>query len=271
MIRPGRQDVEFDLEGPDRRRFRQLRHRPVPGHRRARAGQGQRRRRSPKARTGWKAPAWRSPCWNAARRPSIARAREMKLLADGTYHLAVGSTEMGNGIVTAHKQIAAGAAGRARRRRSTSSTPIPTARPTTPAPSPAPARWSPARRSQLTAEALRDDILDFASRHTGVDRDQCRLDSDARASAATTGSRWPSCTPPAPAPATASRPAAGPISRRAPIAFNVQGVRLAVHRDHRRDPHPAQRACRRYRPADQSDAVPRPDRRRGRHGLSAGR
>ena len=32
---------------------------------------------------------------------------EMHLLPDGTYHLACGSTEMGNGITTAHKQIAA--------------------------------------------------------------------------------------------------------------------------------------------------------------------
>ncbi len=47
------------------------------------------------------------PCWNAGRRPSIARAPEMRLQPDGTYHLACGSTEMGNGITTAHKQIAA--------------------------------------------------------------------------------------------------------------------------------------------------------------------
>jgi len=32
---------------------------------------------------------------------------EMRLLADGRYHLAVGSTEMGNGSVTSHRQIAA--------------------------------------------------------------------------------------------------------------------------------------------------------------------
>lgn len=32
---------------------------------------------------------------------------EMKLLPDGRYHLAVGSTEMGNGSVTSHRQIAA--------------------------------------------------------------------------------------------------------------------------------------------------------------------
>ena len=36
---------------------------------------------------------------------------EMKLLPDGTYHLACGSSEMGNGITTAHKQIAASIVG----------------------------------------------------------------------------------------------------------------------------------------------------------------
>ena len=35
----------------------------------------------------------------------------MKLLPDGTYHLACGSSEMGNGIPTAHKQIAASIVG----------------------------------------------------------------------------------------------------------------------------------------------------------------
>ena len=36
---------------------------------------------------------------------------EMKLLPDGTYHLACGSSEMGNGIATAHKQMAASVLG----------------------------------------------------------------------------------------------------------------------------------------------------------------
>src|SRR5471030_2337703 len=36
----------------------------------------------------------------------------MNLLPDGTYHLAVGSSEMGNGITTAHKQIAASILGK---------------------------------------------------------------------------------------------------------------------------------------------------------------
>ena len=64
----------IDLEGAERRELRQPRHRPVPRHRRARAEEGQRRARSPTATTGSRAPARRSPCSNAARRPSTARA-----------------------------------------------------------------------------------------------------------------------------------------------------------------------------------------------------
>ena len=36
---------------------------------------------------------------------------EMRLLPDGSYHLAVGSTEMGNGSTTSHRQIAASVLG----------------------------------------------------------------------------------------------------------------------------------------------------------------
>ena len=69
----------------------------------------------------------------------------MKLLPDGTYHLAVGTTEMGNGTPrrTSRWRRRSWACVRST---STSSTPTPTGRPTTPAPSPAPARWWPARR-----------------------------------------------------------------------------------------------------------------------------
>ena len=35
----------------------------------------------------------------------------MRLLPDGSYHLAVGSTEMGNGSTTSHRQIAASVLG----------------------------------------------------------------------------------------------------------------------------------------------------------------
>ncbi|MBL0901566.1 MAG: xanthine dehydrogenase family protein molybdopterin-binding subunit, partial [Reyranella sp.] len=81
----------------------------------------------------------------------------------------------------------------------------------------------------ITAEAMRDDVLDFAAPHTGADRAQCRLDNDA----VICGNRRI---------ALGELHAAGArvnhrftVGRRAylsprTIAFNVQGVRLAVHR-----------------------------------------
>ena len=85
------------------------------------------------------------------------------------------------------------------------------------------------KATHITAEAMRDDILDFAVRHTGTDRDQCRLDNDAvicgnkrillkelHAEGAKVNHRF-----------TVGRRAY--LSPRS-IAFNVQGVRLAVHK-----------------------------------------
>lgn len=75
---------------------------------------------------------------------------------------------------------------------------------------------------------MRDDILDFAARHTGTDRDRCRLDNDA----VICGNKRVALT---------ELHAAGTkvnhrftVSRRAylsprTIACNVHGVRLAVH------------------------------------------
>jgi CO/xanthine dehydrogenase Mo-binding subunit len=76
---------------------------------------------------------------------------------------------------------------------------------------------------------MRDDILDFASRHTGIDRDQCRLDNDAvvcgnrrillselHAEGARIDHRFE----------VRQRAYLSPRT----IACNVQGVRLAVHR-----------------------------------------
>jgi putative selenate reductase molybdopterin-binding subunit len=81
----------------------------------------------------------------------------------------------------------------------------------------------------ITAEAMKDDILDFASRFTKTPVDQCRLDNDAvivgnkriplselHAEGAKVNHRF-----------TVSRKAY--LSPRT-IAFNVQGVRLAVHK-----------------------------------------
>ena len=90
----------------------------------------------------------------------------MTLLADGTYHLAVGSTEMGNGSVTSHRQIAASVLGaRAEAIDIINADTDPA--PTTPARSRSTGTVVAGQAVSLTAEALRDNILDFASRHTG--------------------------------------------------------------------------------------------------------
>jgi CO/xanthine dehydrogenase Mo-binding subunit len=153
---------------------------------------------------------------------------EMNLLPDGTYHLACGSSEMGNGITTAHKQIAASIVGvRARDvdiiNADTDRTPYDTGT------FASTGTVVAGKAVHLTAQAMRDDILDFAARHTGVELGKCRLDNDA----VVCGNERILLT---------ELHAAGTkvdhrftVSRRAylsprTIAFNVQGVRLAVHR-----------------------------------------
>jgi len=155
-------------------------------------------------------------------------AAEIRLQADGSYHLACGSTEMGNGIATAHRQIAASILGvRARDidivNADTDRTPYDTGT------FASTGTVVAGKAVHLTAEAMREDILDFASRHTGTDRANCRLDNDAVICG---NKRVP----------LAELHAAGArvehrfaVSRKAylsprTIAFNVQGVRLAVHR-----------------------------------------
>jgi putative selenate reductase molybdopterin-binding subunit len=153
---------------------------------------------------------------------------EMKLLADGTYHLACGSTEMGNGITTAHKQIAAAVLGTRASdidiiNADTDRTPYDTGT------FASTGTVVGGKAVNETAEAMRDDILAFAARHTGAPKDQCRLDNDAvicgnkrillseiHAAGDKVDHRF-----------TVSRRAY--LSPRT-IAFNVQGVRLAVHR-----------------------------------------
>jgi CO/xanthine dehydrogenase Mo-binding subunit len=153
---------------------------------------------------------------------------EMTLLADGTYHLAVGSSEMGNGITTAHMQIAASIMGvRASAidiiNSDTDRAPYDTGT------FASTGTVVAGKAVHQTAEAMREDILDFACRHTGAPRDTCRLDSDAVvcgnkrialsdlfAAGTKVGHRF-----------AVSRKAY--LSPRT-IAFNVQGVRLAVHR-----------------------------------------
>jgi CO/xanthine dehydrogenase Mo-binding subunit len=153
---------------------------------------------------------------------------EMKLLADGTYHLAVGSSEMGNGITTAHKQIAAAVLGVragdvAIVNADTDLTPYDTGT------FASTGTVVAGKAVDITARAMCRDILDFAGRHTGTAPERCRLDGDAvvcgdrritlaelHAAGARIDHRF-----------TVSRKAY--LSPRT-IACNVQGVRLAVHR-----------------------------------------
>ena len=113
---------------------------------------------------------------------------------------------------------------------SASSSRTPTAPATTPAPSPAPARLSPARRSALAAEALRERILDFAARTLRCRRRDVpagRRRRDLRRSATVAGR--------SPAGGRARAGICWRSSRKAygsprSVAFNVQGFRIAVHR-----------------------------------------
>ena len=92
---------------------------------------------------------------------------QMTLLPDGSYHLAVGSTEMGNGSITSHRQIAASVLGA----RADSVAIINADTDLTPYDTGTFASTGTVVAGQavnLTADALRDNILDFASRHTGV-------------------------------------------------------------------------------------------------------
>jgi CO/xanthine dehydrogenase Mo-binding subunit/aerobic-type carbon monoxide dehydrogenase small subunit (CoxS/CutS family) len=152
----------------------------------------------------------------------------MTLRPDGTYHLAVGSTEMGNGSVTSHRQIAASILGT----RAASVAIINADTDLTPYDTGTFASTGTVVAGQavaLTANAMRDNILEFASRHTGVAPDACRLDGDTvvcgnqqialadlHAAGSKAGHRF-----------EAKRKAY--LSPRT-VAFAAQGIRLAVHR-----------------------------------------
>jgi CO/xanthine dehydrogenase Mo-binding subunit/aerobic-type carbon monoxide dehydrogenase small subunit (CoxS/CutS family) len=102
---------------------------------------------------------------------------EMRLQPDGRYHLAVGSTEMGNGSVTSHRQIAAEVlqtqAGRIDIvNADTDLTPYDTGT------FASTGTVVAGQAVALTAAALRDNILGFASRHRGVPLPECRLADD---------------------------------------------------------------------------------------------
>ena len=102
----------------------------------------------------------------------------MALLPDGTYDLAVGSTEMGNGSVTSHRQIAAAVLGS----RADSVRIINADTDRTPYDTGTFASTGTVVAGQavaLTAGALRDNILEFAARHTRTASAGWRLEADA--------------------------------------------------------------------------------------------
>jgi CO/xanthine dehydrogenase Mo-binding subunit len=152
----------------------------------------------------------------------------MTLRPDGIYHLAVGSTEMGNGSVTSHRQIAAAVLGASAGaidiiNADTDLCPYDTGT------FGSTGTVVAGKAVNLTAEALRENILDFASRHTGVERSACRLEAgtvicgeqrialtDLYVAGSKAGHRF-----------EAKRRAY--LSPRT-VAFNVHGIRLAVHR-----------------------------------------
>src|SRR5260370_10531053 len=151
----------------------------------------------------------------------------MILQPDGRYHLAVGSTEMGNGTVTSHRQMAASLLGsRANNidlvNADTDLTPHDTRTYASTGTVVA------GKAVALTAAALRDHILEYAGQRTGTDPSAGRIEDgfvvsdanrislvDLHAAGIRDGHRF-----------EAKRKAY--LSPRT-TAFNVQGIRLAVH------------------------------------------
>jgi putative selenate reductase molybdopterin-binding subunit len=152
---------------------------------------------------------------------------QMALKPDGSFHLAVGSTEMGNGSVNSHRQIAASVLGA----RADSVAIINADTDLTPYDTGTFASTGTVVAGQavnLAANALRENIIEFASRHTGTDPAACRLDdgvvvcgnrqialADLHAAGNKAGHRFESKRKAYLSPRT--------------VAFNAHGVRLAVH------------------------------------------
>jgi CO/xanthine dehydrogenase Mo-binding subunit len=151
----------------------------------------------------------------------------LSLLPDGTYELAIGTAEFGNGTTTQHSQIAATMLGTTASRiavvqSDTDRTGFDTgAFASTGTSVASKAVW-------LAGEALRDRILEFAAMHTQTPRELCRLDDDAVISGEVR------------LPLTELHQAAEEsghvlaLSRKAygsprSVAFNVHGFRIAVH------------------------------------------
>jgi putative selenate reductase molybdopterin-binding subunit len=153
---------------------------------------------------------------------------EMTLRPDGSYHLAVGSTEMGNGSVTSHRQIAAAVLGtRADRvaiiNADTDLTPYDTGT------FASTGTVVAGQAVALAAAALRDNILAFAARHAGSAPAACRLEDET----VVCGTRRIALAELHEAGARAGH--RFEVRRKAylsprTVAFNAHGVRLAVHR-----------------------------------------
>jgi len=154
-------------------------------------------------------------------------AATMTLLPDGRYHLAVGSTEMGNGSVTSHRQIAASLLGsRADRiaiiNADTDLTPFDTGT------FASTGTVVAGQAVALTAAQLRANIVEYASHLTGTAA-ECRLEGDA----VVCGDRRMSL---ADLHAAGTRDGHRFEARRKAylsprtVAFNAHGVRVAVHR-----------------------------------------
>jgi CO/xanthine dehydrogenase Mo-binding subunit/aerobic-type carbon monoxide dehydrogenase small subunit (CoxS/CutS family) len=153
---------------------------------------------------------------------------EIRLLADGSYHLAVGSTEMGNGSTTSHLQLAASVLGTCASRIAiingdTDRTPYDTGTFASTGTVVAGAAV------EKTAVAMRDVLIDFACRKFGWEPTDCRLQDgsivcgsskvtlcEIHALGASEGDRF-----------EVRRKAY--LSPRS-VGFNVQGMRVAVHR-----------------------------------------
>jgi CO/xanthine dehydrogenase Mo-binding subunit/aerobic-type carbon monoxide dehydrogenase small subunit (CoxS/CutS family) len=152
----------------------------------------------------------------------------IRLLPDGRYHLAVGSTEMGNGSVTSHRQIAADFMGcRADQidiiNADTDLAPYDTGT------FASTGTVVAGQAVALTAAALRDNILAYAALKSGTEPLQWRLDGGSVISG---NERVPLPELYAAGTAAKHRFEAKRKAYLSPrtVAFNVHGVRLAVNR-----------------------------------------
>lgn len=152
----------------------------------------------------------------------------MRLLPTGRYHLAVGSTEMGNGSVTSHKQIAASVLGSRADdveiiNADTDKTPYDTGT------FASTGTVVAGQAVQITAEALRKNMVDFVARQTGIPAGTWSLDGEAIFSGNT---RIPLAELHAAGSRAGHRFEAKRKAYLSPrtVAFNVHGVRLAVNR-----------------------------------------